>query len=153
MLNSLSQTTLKSTVPGLPDIYQGTELWDLSLVDPDNRRPVDFTGRAEMLDQSLDLYARDPAACWNGLFASWPDGRVKQLLIAALLRARAKFTEVFSSSSYVPLRSQGAWGRNCAAFMRRKHHRSVIVIVSRFFTALVTPPTLPLGKEIWKDTP
>jgi (1->4)-alpha-D-glucan 1-alpha-D-glucosylmutase len=152
MLNSLSQTMLKLTVPGVPDIYQGTELWDLSLVDPDNRRPVDLAARAAILDGALEFYRRGSTRCWNELFASWPDGRVKLLLIAQTLRVRAKFADVFGGSSYIPLRSHGALGRNCAAFMRRKHRSSIIVIISRFFTKLVKPSIMPLGKEVWKDT-
>jgi (1->4)-alpha-D-glucan 1-alpha-D-glucosylmutase len=152
MLNSLSQTMLKLTAPGIPDIYQGTELWDLSLVDPDNRRPVDFSVRNAMLDDVTILYKKDPSGCWNDLLRSWTDGRVKLLLIARSLAARTKFAEVFSSSSYIPLRSHGVFGRNCAAFLRRKQRRSIVVAVARFFTKLVKPPAFPLGREVWKDT-
>jgi (1->4)-alpha-D-glucan 1-alpha-D-glucosylmutase len=152
MLNSLSQTILRLTVPGVPDTYQGAELWDLSLVDPDNRMPVDFLIRERMLDEVLGFYRNDPATCWKGLLNAWPDGRVKLLLIARVLAARAKFADVFSSSSYVPLRSHGAFGRHCAAFLRRKRRRAIIVIGSRFFTGLVQPPSMPLGRDVWKDT-
>jgi (1->4)-alpha-D-glucan 1-alpha-D-glucosylmutase len=143
---------LRLTVPGVPDTYQGAELWDLSLVDPDNRRPVDFSVRGRMLDEVLVFYRNDPAKCWEGLLNAWPDGRVKLLLIARVLAVRTKFADVFSSSSYIPLRSHGAFGRNCVAFLRRKRSCSIIVIVSRFFTGLVQPPVMPLGKEVWKDT-
>ncbi|MCU0608729.1 MAG: malto-oligosyltrehalose synthase [Chitinispirillaceae bacterium] len=152
MLNSLSQTMLKLMAPGVPDTYQGTELWDLSLVDPDNRRQVDFALRRKYLDEVLAMHEQDPARCWSQLLDTWHDGRVKLLLVARALRARQKFAEVFTGSSYVPLRSQGAFGRHCAAFMRRKHETSLVVIVPRFFTGLVTPPSLPIGREVWKDT-
>ncbi|MBN2035590.1 MAG: malto-oligosyltrehalose synthase [Chitinispirillaceae bacterium] len=152
MLNSLSQTTLKSTVPGIPDLYQGCELWDQSLVDPDNRKPVDFERRTALLDRVLDHHTKDQRECWAPLLESWQDGSIKLLLTATVLSVRTRFAQVFSSSSYTPLRSQGRFGRHCVAFMRRKHTSLIIVIVPRFFTSLVSPPELPLGADVWHDT-
>ena len=76
-LNSLSQLALKLTIPGIPDIYQGTEFWDLSLVDPDNRRPIDFDARTQFI--------REPEIDWSRLVQSWPDGRIKFALLHRLL--------------------------------------------------------------------
>ncbi|MBN1129426.1 MAG: malto-oligosyltrehalose synthase [Chitinispirillaceae bacterium] len=152
MLTSLSQTLLKLTVPGVPDLYQGTERWDLSLVDPDNRRPVDYALLAALLE-SLTNGSKEPCGDdWTAALASWRDGQIKLLLIARALAARKRFADVFSSTSYIPLRSQGRYGRHCVAFLRRKHLRSIIVIVPRFFTKLVSPGHLPLGSEVWDDT-
>jgi (1->4)-alpha-D-glucan 1-alpha-D-glucosylmutase len=152
MLNSLSQITLKCTAPGIPDIYQGSEHWDLSMVDPDNRRPVDFSARSEALGGVLECFSADPPGCWRETAGAWRDGRIKLLCLYTLLTARKRFADVFSGSSYTPLRSRGAFGRHCAAFLRRKHHRAIVVIVPRFFTTLCTPERFPLGKEIWQDT-
>jgi (1->4)-alpha-D-glucan 1-alpha-D-glucosylmutase len=152
MLNSLSQITLKCTAPGVPDLYQGADLWDLSMVDPDNRRPVDFEERAKKLDEIINRFTADPAGCWREMTSSWRDGRIKLLCTYYLLAARKRFADVFSGSSYTPLRSRGAFGRHCAAFLRRRHNHAVVVIVPRFFTAICPSDRLPLGKDIWNDT-
>src|SRR6185312_2275279 len=99
-LNSLSQTTLKATIPGVPDFYQGTELWDFSLVDPDNRRPVDFTAR----DATLDTGATDMAA----ITENWADGRLKLFWTRHLLDMRARHAKVFTDGDYRPLAVEGA---------------------------------------------
>jgi (1->4)-alpha-D-glucan 1-alpha-D-glucosylmutase len=85
MLNSLAQTLLKMTAPGVPDIYQGTELWDLSFVDPDNRRPVDFVARAAWLEDFKSAESKDRLGLLQDLLGQWQDGRVKLYLIAKLL--------------------------------------------------------------------
>jgi (1->4)-alpha-D-glucan 1-alpha-D-glucosylmutase len=84
--------------------------------------------------------------------SSWRDGRIKLLCTYSLLAARKRFADVFSGSSYTPLRSRGAFGRHCAAFLRRRHNHAVVVIVPRFFTAICPSDRLPLGKDIWNDT-
>src|SRR5262249_24384026 len=89
-LNSLSQLSLKLTMPGVPDIYQGTELWDLSFVDPDNRRPVDFKTRAALLGQLASV------SDWHRLAETWQDGAIKLALLRYLLGVRGKFRDVFT---------------------------------------------------------
>jgi len=101
-LNSLSQLALKGTMPGVPDFYQGTELWDLSLVDPDNRRPVDFAARAAALGE----VAADPD--WNALTAAWPDGRIKLALTRELLALRNAHPALFTDGTYQPIEVRAA---------------------------------------------
>ena len=96
-LNSLTQLVLKATMPGVPDFYQGTETWDLSLVDPDNRRPVDFAARRAALDTSA-------APDWAALASSWTDGRIKLALTHRLLMLRNELPAVFADGAYDVIR-------------------------------------------------
>lgn len=134
-LNSLAQVVLKAMSPGVPDFYQGTELWDYSLVDPDNRRPVDYDARIAALE-SLD--SSDPAT----LLRQWPDGRVKMFVTTRCLFVRARHAEVFRSGAYAALDA----GPNALAFTRGP----VLIVVPRLTTQLVKPPQLPVG-EVWTD--
>src|SRR6201994_1818624 len=104
-LNSLSQLTLKATLPGVPDFYQGTEFWDLSLVDPDNRRPVNFAARAEAL-------ATSQTPDWATLAQTWPDGRIKLALTAHLLKLRSHLAEVFADGDYQPTEDSAGEGHS-----------------------------------------
>ncbi len=126
-LNSLTQVVLKMTMPGVPDFYQGTELWDLSLVDPDNRRPVDFGARASMLEamgETLD---------WRALAGAWPDGRIKLALIHRHLALRQQLPDVFTSGSYRPLDVVGPHSNEIIAFARVSGRDAVIVACGRSF--------------------
>jgi (1->4)-alpha-D-glucan 1-alpha-D-glucosylmutase len=118
-VRSLVQTTLRLTCPGVPDLYQGTEFWDFSLVDPDNRRAVDYDARRAALDARVDDAT---------LFASWRDGRVKQRLIERLLRLRAREPDLFAGD-YVPLRLSGADADGFLAFARGCGERRLVVVV------------------------
>ena len=133
-LNSLSQVVLKATSPGVPDFYQGSELWDFSLVDPDNRRPVDYDKRAAAL---RDLPAPDR------LLKSWHDGRIKLFVTQRVLAVRARHLAAFRGSDYRAL----AAGPHAIAFTRGS---DVAVIVPRLTTRLTRPPALPVG-EVWGD--
>ena len=114
-LKSLSQVALKATVPGVPDFYQGTELWDLSLVDPDNRRPVDFDVRASM----LALQGSEPD--WQALQESWPDGRIKLALTSRLLALRRECPALFRDGAYAPIEVKGpARERNSGVCARER---------------------------------
>jgi (1->4)-alpha-D-glucan 1-alpha-D-glucosylmutase len=128
-LNSLSQITLKTTMPGVPDFYQGTEFWDLSLVDPDNRRPVDFTERAAVLEK----VARPD---WADLAQHWPDGHIKLAWTRHLLQLRAEQAEVFTQGSYEPLQVSGPHRDHVIAFARRHGRQAVISAVARSFAPL-----------------
>lgn len=140
-INSLSQTLLKLTVPGVPDIYQGTELWDLSLVDPDNRRPVDYAMRKNCL-QSIEQ--ADSAE----LMQNWRDGRIKLLLLSRMLRFRRERKQLFDQGKYEPVTVQGEY-RNLVIAFRRCHEASQIVVATpRLSQDLGFPP---LG-DYWKDT-
>ena len=127
-LNSLSQLTLKATMPGVPDFYQGTEFWDFSLVDPDNRRPVDFAERASVL---ASLEAPD----WDHLARHWPDGRLKLAWTRHLLKLRSELSDVFTSGDYQPLKATGPHRNHVVAFARRRGRDAAIVIATRWFTA------------------
>jgi (1->4)-alpha-D-glucan 1-alpha-D-glucosylmutase len=129
---SLSRVALLLTCPGVPDLYQGTELWDLSLVDPDNRRPVDFDLRRQLLDE---LAGADASA----VLARADEGAPKLWLIARLLDLRARLPELFGTSEYTPLAATGAKARHAVAFARGR----LAVVV----------PTLPVGLAgTWGDT-
>ena len=152
MLNSLSQTLIKITSPGVPDFYQGTELWDLSLVDPDNRRPVDFEKRRAMLavireeeDSNIDRLFQD-------LLARREDGKIKLFLIYRALKARRTHREIFQEGAYLPLESGGRFGSHVVAFARRHEQQWAIVIAPRFLSHLVQAGDFPLGRKVWQDT-
>src|SRR5204862_7119905 len=117
MHNSLSQLVLKLASPGVPDFYQGSELWDLSLVDPDNRRPVDYELRRQILDE-LRGSSLAQAELARKLYESWPDGRIKLFLTHAGLQARKALPDAFAGGGYVPLSPEGARAGNLAAFAR-----------------------------------
>src|SRR6266849_6397822 len=110
-INSLTQTLLKLTLPGVPDIYQGNEIWDYSLVDPDNRRPVDYNRRREMLDALL-------AATPNELIRNWPDGRIKMFLTQRVLQFRREHVDLFQRGEYLPLAVNGTLAESCVSFAR-----------------------------------
>lgn len=130
--NTLIQTVLKLTVPGMPDIYQGAELWDLSLIDPDNRRPVDYSLRAQMLEAvSADL-ARDRRATMHNYAKSWPDGRFKLAAIATILDYRRHHTVLFESGNYWPLKVDGINADQLCAFYRQRDEDVLVTAVTRF---------------------
>jgi (1->4)-alpha-D-glucan 1-alpha-D-glucosylmutase len=142
-LNSLVQCTLKATSPGIPDLYQGTEFWDFSLVDPDNRRPVDYTARSEALAG---------AETAPQLLGVWQDGRVKQALVAALLNARAEHSALFLQGDYLPLETGGEQGHRIIAFARHYQGRYAIVVAPRLCSELLSEGALLIATEKWGDT-
>ncbi|WP_395014702.1 malto-oligosyltrehalose synthase [Dongia sp.] len=127
--NSLAQTVLRLTMPGVPDLYQGTEFWDFSLVDPDNRRPVDFAVRASGLAEGADLAL---------LLKEWRDGRIKQAVIARLLAFRRRHAALFAEGSYEPLAVSGERADRLIAFARRRSGEALIVVVPRLTAGLET---------------
>ncbi len=151
-LNSLSQTLLKIAAPGTPDFYQGTELWDLSLVDPDNRRPVDFQKRRALLTDLAKTPA-NPGAFFQDLLTHMEDGRIKLFLTHKALQARKQTPGPFHHGAYIPLQAQGVHRNQVIAFARSFQQAYIVAIAPRFYTNLVTsPPELPLGEKIWGDT-
>ena len=154
MLNSVSMALLKLASPGVPDIYQGNETIDLSLVDPDNRRPVDYAARSRMLDALAELDASpDRAKAARSLAASALDGRAKMWLIWRALELRRAQAELFELGSYVPLHASGARADHIVAFMRRHGRSSAVAIAGRLWAKLgFEPGVVPLGEQTWGDT-
>jgi (1->4)-alpha-D-glucan 1-alpha-D-glucosylmutase len=150
LLNSLSQTLCKLTAPGVPDVYQGNEIWDFSLVDPDNRRPVDYACRGAMLAQ-LQHGAAAPRA--RELVQTMEDGRCKLLLTWKVLQLRRAHPQLFRDGNYRRLRVRGEHANNICAFARRLGSQSLIVIAPRLYRRLLADRGgLPLGSEVWGDT-
>jgi (1->4)-alpha-D-glucan 1-alpha-D-glucosylmutase len=145
-LTSLSQLGIKLTAPGVTDIYQGTEFWDLSLVDPDNRRPVDFAARSAALSGT-------DASSWDELLADWPSGRLKMRLLRAGLAFRRKHPELFSAGEYLPLETVGEHAERIVTFARRLEHERLIVVATRLPFALLCDADRPLvPPKRWGDT-
>jgi (1->4)-alpha-D-glucan 1-alpha-D-glucosylmutase len=143
MLNGLARTVLKMTLPGVPDIYQGTEFWDFSLVDPDNRRPVDYMTRAQAVKAEGEP---------DALLLHWRDGRIKQRLLTKLLQDRAQAPKLYSEGDYQPLEIQGAMSDHVLAYVRRWGYEKGVVIVPRLWAPLVPGNSLNLDPKAWKDT-
>jgi (1->4)-alpha-D-glucan 1-alpha-D-glucosylmutase len=141
-LNGLSQTLLRLTTPGVPDLYQGTEFWDQSLVDPDNRRPVDYLARQNALN-----LARPPAA----LLASGQNGAVKQAIIARALALRAELPDLFAEGNYTKIEAEGEQSSHILAFSRQHHGQKIVVAVSRL-AAHFTPVIPLIPPSAWGNT-
>jgi (1->4)-alpha-D-glucan 1-alpha-D-glucosylmutase len=135
-LNSLTQLTLKATMPGVPDFYQGTEFWDLSMVDPDNRRPVDFAARESAL-------RGNESPNWTDLVEHWSDGRIKLAWTRHLLKLRSELADVFTDGSYEPLEVTGRHADHIVAFARRRGREAAIVVVARNFAPFTD------GGRVW----
>lgn len=153
-LNSLSQTLLKISSPGIPDFYQGSELWDLSLVDPDNRRPVDFEARSRALAglQAAEA-ATGPLALARLLCSGMEDGRIKLYTIRKALELRTRLHRLFEKAPYLPLAAEGERADQVCSFVRSGEQGSLLVVAPRFFTRLIGEPgELPLGGEVWRGT-
>jgi (1->4)-alpha-D-glucan 1-alpha-D-glucosylmutase len=130
--NSLVQTALKLTLPGMPDIYQGAELWDLSLVDPDNRRPVDYGKRIELLEEVAALLERNRCTAVLDMLEDWRDGRVKLAVIETLLAHRRDRPRLFAQGGYEPLIATGSRADQICAFARRRGEDALVVAAARF---------------------
>lgn len=150
IFNSISQCLLKIVSPGLPDFYQGTELLDLSLVDPDNRREVDFLKRADILRQLKQSEIN--SGFLRDLLMESTEGRVKMFLIYRCLEARRRNKELFQSGCYKHLKTGGVFKRSIIAFAREWGEERMIVAVPRFLVSVISPDELPLGAKVWKDT-
>jgi len=153
-LNSLAQTLLKLTAPGVPDFYQGTELWDFSLVDPDNRRPVDFDHRRASLAGVQDGVASGALPDFaDEVLRDSADGRVKLFLTRQVLHYRGFHPELFRKGRYVPISVSGQCARHVCAFARVFGRRRTITVVPRLIVGLTRSLDIwPLGEEVWRDT-
>jgi len=141
MINSLSQLVIKCTAPGVPDFYQGSELWDFRLVDPDNRQPVDYESRKNLLEPAEKANAVE-------LFKQWRDGRIKLFLTRALLHFRLEHAELFANGDFIPLRTGGAYPDSCLAFLRTFENDSLLVVAPRLTQKIGFPPV----GAAWRDT-
>jgi (1->4)-alpha-D-glucan 1-alpha-D-glucosylmutase len=150
LLNSLTQTLCKLTAPGVPDIYQGNELWDFSLVDPDNRRPIDYAARGALL---AAFAARGAAPALRELTEQLADGRAKLWLTWKALQLRRAQPTLFSHGDYRALRVHGSHAQHLCAFTRRHGGAFLVVIAPRLYRRLLDDPQrLPLGESVWQDT-
>jgi (1->4)-alpha-D-glucan 1-alpha-D-glucosylmutase len=149
IFNSLSQALIKMTAPGVPDFYQGSELWDLAFVDPDNRRRIDFAKRVELLAEIKKRESEDLAALLRDAVQNWQDGAIKLYLTYKTLNFRRAHGALFLDGDYMPLKvSQAASGR-AFAFGRNKDGESAVTAVPRRITHLVRDGKPPLGEETW----
>ena len=135
----------------MPDLYQGAELWELSLVDPDNRRPVDYHQRNEFL-QEIKTNSQDILPLLKELIATKENGKIKLFLTHILLTARKKHALIFQDGDYQPVEVTGKYHRHLIAFARNYGDKTIIAIAPRFLTGIIKPGQLPLGKEVWSDT-
>jgi len=147
-LNALSQVVLKTASPGVPDFYQGMELWNFSMVDPDNRRPVDFKVREEILRKLEEQESGVGLA--TRLLSRWRDGRIKLFVTWKMLELRRKHPDLFRRGDYIPLAAEGKRQTSICAFARTDATSSVLIIVPRMLTPLISTREFPLG-EVWGD--
>ncbi len=156
MLNSLSQTLLKITCPGTPDFFQGTEIWDFSLVDPDNRRPVDFAlrqGMLKTLKTRMARYKSDLTSFTRELIQEWAEGSIKLFVTFRGLNYRKENGQLFQEGTYIPLVGEGKRKEQICAFARHTEKKAALVIVPRFLTGVSQKPEeVPFGRETWKDS-
>ena len=154
IFNSLAQTLLKITSPGIPDFYQGNELWDFSLVDPDNRRLVDYRLREELLAGLLRQEEADGLlATARAVVATRTDGRIKLHLTCKALNFRREHRALFEAGSYLPLTVEGVRQEHVCAFERAVNGSSVVVVVPRLYCGLIENENgLPLGAAVWTET-
>ncbi|MGE5189222.1 MAG: malto-oligosyltrehalose synthase [Gemmatimonadota bacterium] len=148
-LNSLGQTLLKIASPGVPDFYQGTETWNFSLVDPDNRRPVDFALRARMLNALVNREEQALASLLRDLVDNWEDGRIKLYLTHKALSFRRERADLFRDGAYLPVEASGGKKEHVLSFARRRGGDWILVAVPRLVTRIVRPGEFPLGQQAW----
>jgi len=151
-LNSLSQTLLKIASPGLPDFYQGTELWDLNFVDPDNRRPVDFRERKLLLEEIQHQDRTDPSGVIRDILSDWSTGKAKLFVTHKALTLRGTQRNLFQMGNYIPLRGSGKRKDHLCAFGRHAGKDWAVILAPRFTTRLCAAGAFPLGESCWGET-
>lgn len=153
MCNSLSQMLIRLTAPGVPDIYQGNEMWEFNLVDPDNRRAVDYGTRHRALQQIRDMASDSQLASFAGQLAAHPgDGCIKMYVLWQSLQLRNRVPELFHQGTYVPLNVTGTRSKHVVAFMRQLGESNVVVAVPRLCSQLtIGELRLPIGEQVWSD--
>jgi (1->4)-alpha-D-glucan 1-alpha-D-glucosylmutase len=152
MRNSLSQVLLKVCSPGMPDFYQGTELWDLSLVDPDNRRPVDFGERRRLLAELQAAAGGDRSRLAADLVANWRDGRIKLYVTFQALNFRRQHEAMFQQGDYLPLTATGPAAEHLLSFARVHQGRAAIAVVPRLVLNLQSVGQTLWDRDAWRET-
>ncbi|ALJ00504.1 malto-oligosyltrehalose synthase [Rufibacter tibetensis] len=153
IVNSLSQVLLKFTTPGIPDVYQGTELWDFSLVDPDNRRPVDYEKRQAWLEELNDYDLNKQDVLWENLWENRYDARIKLWLTRTLFTERKNNADLFAKGEYLPLTVEGEHKDHVLAFVRKHLQTWYVVAVPLHLAALAKAQGVETLQDIdWKDT-
>jgi (1->4)-alpha-D-glucan 1-alpha-D-glucosylmutase len=156
LFNSLVQVVLKMTAPGVPDFYQGTELWDFSLVDPDNRRPIDYQTRKALLSElrhKLDANDIDFLGVVKGLLKNHQNGQIKMYLIWRILEFRRSHRALFDEGEYLPLLAQGPKQDHICAFIRTNGEESAITVAARLVSSLTQGAGRgALEPDVWQDT-
>jgi (1->4)-alpha-D-glucan 1-alpha-D-glucosylmutase len=151
LLNTLSQVALNTTLPGIPDLYQGSELWNLSLVDPDNRRPVDYQTRITLLQEIKNA---TKLGLIEALIKKWKEdpfsGKLKLLLIERILNAR-KHHDCFQGD-YIPITATGSYQNSILSYLRQINEEKVLVTIPRFYASIVKEGQFPCGRDIWART-
>ncbi len=151
MWNSISQLVLKIASPGVPDFYQGSEIWSFNLVDPDNRQPVDFKLTKEIAARLRRELEDDPAALMCRLANNPCDGGIKLYITSRALRFRRDHPELFAEGNYAPLASQGSRANHVIALARTFHGQTVLAVAGRFFLRLCNSHNVPWG-DVWANT-
>ena len=149
--NSLSQVVLKIASPGVPDFYQGNELWSFHLVDPDNRQPVDFDRRRKLLSKLREKGDADPAALMDRLMSNPCDGAIKLFITHRALRFRRDHRQLFAAGTYIPLAADGSRSNHVVSFARQWNGQTVIALVGRLFLRIRNSHPAPIG-DVWNNT-
>jgi (1->4)-alpha-D-glucan 1-alpha-D-glucosylmutase len=150
---SLVQTLLKITAPGIPDIYQGCEYWDLSMVDPDNRRPVNYKDRTQKLDSLERKFNDNPLALIQQLTSNIEEPDIKMFLLWMALNERKMHDPAFSKGKYVALRVRGKYASHVLSFIRQYENQQILIAVPLNIVTLLSEDNyLPIGEQIWEDT-
>lgn len=149
-VSGYSQALLKMTSPGVPDLYQGTELWRLSLTDPDNRRPVSFPRRVSFLEDLKNMELERTPSKFAELLATWEDGRLKLWLTKCVLNFRRAHRDLFERGGYVPIEAEGRHRESVCSFARVAGSKWALIVVPRLVTRVVGPGKFPIG-QIWDD--
>src|SRR5579864_9614943 len=152
MINGLSQALLKIACPGVPDFYQGSELWNRHLVDPDNRRPVDFQSRSDALQALVDGAHFETAGIAGDLLGQWPDGRVKLFVIWKALGCRREHPALFREGEFIPLKAVGERSLHVVSFLRRRGEEQVVIVLPRWVANIPYSADTTLAGEFWQGT-
>lgn len=152
MLNSLSQLIIKLTSPGIPDIYQGNEVWNFKLVDPDNRQPIDYPGRNYLLKGILEQQSPIFPGQLQQMLQHPEDGRIKLFLTMQTLQMRYQNPDLFLYGNYHPLNVQGDKQNHIIAYARMFENKIAIIVTARFFFAFLNPEGIEINPDHWKNT-